>query len=135
MKGSASPITTRQVLAGIADAIRPVECARTAAAVDRVLETATPGLNGETWEGNNVAYRVAVGDLDIDLSPLRFHDLADTDMEVVDATPGMALAGLAEYVLDGPYSTASPSTALVWQQHRYAPWRVSPHLFPGGETS
>jgi hypothetical protein len=92
---------TRRVLADIDDAVRPVERARTAAAVERVLDSAV-SASGITPHG-------ACGDR---------------------SCPCVEDAILRDSLGDWfrPLSKAEFRDA-VWQRG-YAPWDISPHLFP-----
>lgn len=71
MKANVDRAETRRVLADIADAVRPVERARTAAAVDRVLEGITGG-NGPLSmpRGSHTPYRTHYL---IDGTPVEFY--------------------------------------------------------------
>lgn len=104
MKAPVDKATTARVLADIADAVRPVDMARTAAAVERVLATMSSGelCNGpfddcECWNG---------------------------ETERDDATPGL----VRQCTCDGE-DYCELSAAIDRQRERYAPWVVSPHLF------
>jgi hypothetical protein len=118
VKPSVDPEATRQLLADIADAVRPVELARTAAAVERVLRTMAPGLYQPAVGGLVVAG--VARELGVEMagdSRCRF------GCEACAGHRGVDLPGLvAEWALT--------NNELVEQRERYAPWNVSPHLFP-----
>lgn len=128
MKPSVTPDATRAVLADIADAVRPVERARTAAAVERVLRTATADLWGEPAEAalhladlyeDLGVTRLTLGELGCDCNG----ECRDDDVFAIrdDATPGMVTAH--------PLPDEAQVAAAEFQRRRYAPWVVSPHLF------
>lgn len=94
------------MLADIDAAVRPVERARTAAAVDRVLATA---MSGETCMG-------AAEDC----------DCLDAEIERCNATPGL----ITDCSCGGAVTGCALSAHIGEQMQRYAPWNVSPHLFP-----
>ena len=118
MKPSVDRSATSRVLADIDEAVRPVERARTAAAVERVLQTVAPGMSGPLG-GLDVTFAVC-DELDIDWFPGTWCDDAcpwcdDADYGV-DDLPGFR------------HEWKNPPTAA--ERRRYAPWNVSPHLFP-----
>jgi hypothetical protein len=125
VKPSVDREATRQMLADIADAVRPVELARTAAAVDRVLATATPSMASQCDEGVELADDLCVElGLELEYPGLCLDDdcpclfgAANVDRD--EATPGMVAIR----------SVGDPADRLI-QEARYHPWNVSPHLFP-----
>ena len=120
MKASINPAATRRLLADIADAIRPIEHARTAAAVDRVLATASRGLY------DPMSGRVALWELyeEVDLATSSNDDgvclvgeCSWCDQpEPVDDLPGLT------YYLDA-------QNIPCFDRERNTPWVVSPDLF------
>lgn len=118
MKPSVTPDATRAVLADIADAVRPVERARTAAAVDRVLRTASRGCS-ETLYAWDVLTRPLLDELGLTAEPLG--DLCPFCM-LLDRETDNGLDGWFLYYLN-------PSNVPEDERQRYAPWVVSPHLF------
>lgn len=118
MKARVDRAATERVLADIADAVRPVDRARTAAAVERVLRTASPGVFENAWGYFNLTQPLSV-ELGFTLADDRFGcqgpcDGCDTDTAV-------DLPGLTYYIDSG----LVPGR----ERRRYAPWVVSPHLF------
>lgn len=103
MKPVPSRAATARVLADIDAAVRPVERARTAAAVDRVLATA---MSGETC-----------------LGPAEDCDCHVGRIERCNATPGL----IRDCSCGGDCELADHVSK---QAQRYAPHNVSPHLFP-----
>lgn len=124
-KSAVDRATTRRVLDDIDATLRPIDRARTAAAVDRVLATSCPDFWSETaagalataglYEELNITRRDRVTegcDLDCECSDADIDDLVD------DATPGMVPGN-------------SLAFDLTIQRKRYAPEVISPHQFGG----
>lgn len=102
MKASVDRSTTARVLADIADAVRPVERARTAAAHE----------DGGVPEAYTTCFD--------DCPQTEEHYDALVSMASCNATPGLARLGA-----DG----GALRRLLEDQRVDYAPWNVSPHLF------
>jgi hypothetical protein len=122
VKPSVSPTTTSRVLLDIERAVAPVERARTAAAVERVLRTASPGISPDAIDVVPITKQIC---RDVGVKPVQrtlcqqvgCECLWEPSMERVHATPGM--------VVDLGFFDLSD------QVQTYAPWRVSPHLIEG----
>ena len=121
MKAPVDKATTARVLAGIADAVRPVERARTAAAVDRVLASASRGCS-ESFYAWDLVTRHLLRELGLTVEDLG--DLCPFCM-MADRETDNTLDGWFHYYLN-------QSNVPEDERERYAPWVVSPHLF-GGE--
>jgi hypothetical protein len=118
VKPSVTPDATRAVLADIADAVRPVERARTAAAVDRVLETAAPSILG-CGAGWSIAKGLSV-ELGIQLADVGHTGSCGCFEAYIDRDSlGDLLAAADDCSCEECADT----------HERYAPWVVSPHLF------
>lgn len=121
MKSAPTRAATARVLADIDAAVRPVERARTAAAVDRVLATASPGHGVATLASRGYTFRIAE---EVGVAPVRtyceVHCLGGEEcpgnLDDREDSTGGVLSALA--------------TPTPWQRERYAPHNVSPHLFP-----
>lgn len=112
MKPDSTRAATARVLADIDAAVRPVERARTAAAVDRVLTSASPGCS-ELWAAWCEVTSVLLG-ADIWSWPDDQCPHCTWMDNVTDEIP--------------QFSSLRESRATVVTE--YAPWNVSPHLFP-----
>jgi hypothetical protein len=126
VKADVDRATTQRVLSDIDDAVRPVLMARTAAAVERVLQSAAPAHGGGTdvdiaFLTQEIARWVGVRLVQTYCSQ---HCPGSTlacpgDIGRADATPGMTTAD--EWCED-------LARHMKYQQLAYAPWVVSPHL-------
>jgi hypothetical protein len=122
MKASVARADTARVLADIDDAVRPVERARTAAAVDRVLATASvahgpfAGAHIQSYEICAVAGREPGHHTYCDTHCPDPAGCRSAAIEREDGHPGLAPARGAK--------------CITRQRQTYAPWNVSPHLFP-----
>lgn len=114
MKASVDRQATREVLAAIEDAVRPVELARTSAAAERVLRTATPSTEGPASGSAMFTFDLAH---ELGVTPVMFDHLGcDCLFE-----SGIEFDNLGDW-FEVSYAATSG---------RYAPWVVSPHLFEG----
>jgi hypothetical protein len=116
VKARVDRATTSRILDDIADAVRPVERARTTAAVDRVLATASAGCSEMASAFVEVTKPVA-GSLGVEVTWLG------------DNCPYCSCYWDREYdELPGLHAEFDAYQADD-QRERYAPWNVSPHLF------
>ena len=116
MKPSVTPAATAKVLAGIDRTL-----GTTAEAVERVLQTATPGLGGDVSSAEEVTSLLCE---ELGLEPLNW--LATFSCEDDDC-PWCNTDGYLVVELPGfraPWMR--PSDA---ERDAYAPWVISPHLF------
>lgn len=122
MKPSVAIEDTRRVLADIEAVVLQVEMARTAAAVERVLATASPGVFESPTAAQVV--RPLFAELGVFRPQLGCAGGAGCgcveDVIPVDGLPGLWHAAFVY------------SRDLVTQRALYAPWVVSPHLFEEG---
>lgn len=102
MKAPVDKASTARVLADIADAVRPVERARTAAAVERVIHVTAPSVT-----------------TCVSSCPCWVEETRADWIHRDDATPGM----------DTGCDPECP--CMADERRRYAPEVVSPHLFGG----
>lgn len=115
MKPSATRVATARVLAEIDDAVRPVERARTAAAVDRVLASAAPCIWGAGCGEDVTDYLCDQLGLGFDAA-VEQHDDKTCPCTRDDYPERASLPGLV--AADSGWFT------------EYQPRNVSPHLFP-----
>lgn len=118
MKASVTPAATARVMRDIAEAVRPVEHARTAAAVERVLRTASRGCS-ESFNGWLTVTQPLLEQSAFDY----LGDMCEWCVLFDEATD--EVVGLHIYYLD---AECVPDD----ERRRYAPWNVSPHLFEDG---
>jgi hypothetical protein len=118
VKPSVDREATRQLLADIADAVRPVELARTAAAVERALRTASPSVF-QLATGAFLAQPI-LDELGLQRPRHGCGEGCGCEDDTIepDDLPGLSM----QFLVVG--------SNLTEQQSRYAPWVVSPHLFP-----